>query len=95
MLQPQPLFACSIKISVCRALSDSEVLEFHHQRQHEVDKAHSKLELVYRKAHTVPDPKQKLGNGLNLHQFVLPSFVWYIAAGFAAGVLSASTLKKK
>lgn len=92
---PQPVFVCSIESSVCRALTDNEVLEFHHQRQYEVDKAHSKLELVYRKAHTVPDPRQKLGNGLNLQQFVLPSFVWYIAAGFAAGVLSASSLKKK
>lgn len=83
------------RIIVCRALSEKELLEIRHQHQIEVDKAHSRLELVYRKAHTVPNSRNQLRNVLKFQNFVLPSCVWYVAAGFVAGVLSACSFRKK
>ena len=83
------------RIIVCRALSDSEILEFHHQRQDKVNEAHSKLELVYQKAHQVQDPKKKTANIMNSQQNIVPPFVWYVAAGFVAGLLSAGSFRKK
>lgn len=83
------------RIIVCRALSENEISEIRHQEQNEVDKAHSKLELVYRKAHAVQDSRNQLRNILNSQKYILPSSVWYIAAGFVAGLVSASSFRDR
>jgi len=83
------------RIIVCRALSAKEISQYRHQDQNEVDKAHSKLESVYRKAHAVPDSRNQLRNVLSIQNFVLPSSVWYVAVGFVVGVVSAGSFRKK
>mmetsp|Transcript_20747 Transcript_20747/g.23289 ORF Transcript_20747/g.23289 Transcript_20747/m.23289 type:complete len:529 (+) Transcript_20747:33-1619(+) len=84
------------RIIICRALTNIEISTFRRNRQAEVDKAHSKLELVYSKAHVVPGSKKYPSkNILKSQQSMLSSSLLCIAVGFVAGVMSSSALRKK
>eukprot|EP00536_Pseudo-nitzschia_multiseries_P014449 jgi/Psemu1/38754/gm1.38754_g len=83
------------RILVVASLDENEIIESRRHSQAEIDKAHSKLELVYRKAHTVPGPGKPSRAMTNIQHFVVPSSVWCIAAGFAAGFLSATSIRKR
>lgn len=83
------------RIIVCRALSEDEIHESRHQGKTELDKAHSKLELVYRKAHTLPDSRKRLKWIVNGQDVALPSPLFYLSAGFVAGVVAAICFRKK
>ena len=83
-----------LQFEVCRALSENEIFDFRQHQQNEVDKAHSKLELVYRKAHAVPGSRYGTKSILDLKSFILHSSIWYFAAGFVAGVVSARSFRK-
>ncbi|VEU42334.1 unnamed protein product [Pseudo-nitzschia multistriata] len=82
------------RIIVCRALDENEIIESRRHSQTEVDRAHSKLELVYQKAHTVPGSVHESKKMPNFKNFAAQSPVWYMAAGFVAGFLASSVRKK-
>ena len=86
------------RIIICRALTDDEILTFRCKRQVEVDKAHSKLEMVYSKAHAAQVPVSKKHPSWNIPNFqhsMLSSSLLCLAAGFVAGVISVSTFRKR
>jgi 8-oxo-dGTP pyrophosphatase MutT (NUDIX family) len=77
------------RIIVCRALLEDDLDALDDRRRAVVDRAHSRLELVYRRAHGgPPSKKKKKGYSLpTLRDFLPPPSLCYVAVGFVAGAM--------
>jgi hypothetical protein len=81
------------RIIVCRRLSVDDV-DSVDKRKSAVDKAHAKIELVYRKAHGVT-PSRKYISALSLTALMESPSLCYLALGFAAGAILVGAFRKR